>query len=52
MNRLKQPSTWAGLGLIMHAVAALITSKGTDPQAWAGIAAGVVAVVLNEQGAK
>ena len=51
MNRLKQPSTWAGLGLILQAIGALIASKGTDAQAWAALAGGVGAVVLNEKGA-
>lgn len=50
MNRLKQPSTWAGLGLIFQALAGLIASKGTDPQAWATVAAGVGAVIINEKG--
>lgn len=50
MNRLKEPSTWAGVGLIFTALAQIIASKGTDQQAWAQAAAGVAAVALREGG--
>jgi hypothetical protein len=43
-DRLKEPSTYAGLGLILQAVAQLIASKGTDPTAWGVLIPALVAV--------
>ncbi len=46
--RLREPSTWAGMGLICQSLAALLASKGADPQAWAGALAGAAAVLMKE----
>ena len=48
IDRLKEPSTYAGLGLLLHGIAGLIASKGTDGQAWGTVAAGIGAVFLPE----
>jgi len=48
IDRLKEPSTYAGLGLLLHGVVGLITSKGTDVQAWGTVGAGLGAVFLPE----
>lgn len=47
-SRLKEASTWAGLGLVATSLSACIASKGTDVQAWAGLAGGLAAIVLRE----
>lgn len=49
-NRLREPSTWAGLAAILAAGAQAWATK--DPQAIATVLAGVVAVAMPEQGAK
>lgn len=51
-NIIKQPSSWAGFGLIFSGLAALIQTKGQDSQAWAQVVAGVMSVALPEQAAK
>ena len=45
---IKEPSTWAGIGLVAQSVGLLIASKGTDTTAWAGLAAGLVAIFRHE----
>lgn len=47
-RQLKQPSTYAGLGLAFSAIPALMTSNYTDPTAWAQIAMALVAIFKNE----
>lgn len=46
--RIKEASTWAGVGLVATSLSALIASNGTDVHAWAGIAGGLAAIVLRE----
>lgn len=48
MSRIKEPSTWAGIGLIAQAVATLLSDPG-NVQAWASLAAGVAAVIVRER---
>lgn len=50
IERLKEPSTWAGFGLIFQAILLLLASKGMDGTAWGTLAAGVAAVVMPESG--
>lgn len=47
-RQLKQPSTYAGLGVAMSAIPALMASGYTDPMAWATIMAALVAIFKNE----
>lgn len=49
LERLREPSSWAGFGLLFQGLAALIASKGLDPTAWASIASGVAAVAMPER---
>jgi hypothetical protein len=49
---IKQPSSWAGFGLIFSGLATLVQTKGTDSQAWAQVVGGVMSVALPEQGAQ
>lgn len=48
-DRIKEPSTWAGLGLLVQGVAQVYLSKGGDSTAYATIAAGVGAIFLPEK---
>lgn len=48
-GRLKEPSTWAGLGIVAHSVAMLLASSGGDASAWAGLFAGISATVMSEK---
>jgi len=52
MKRMKEPSTWAGIGLIFQGVAQAIASKGTDATAWATIVGGMAAVLVKEKAAQ
>jgi hypothetical protein len=52
MNRIKEASTWAGIGLLAQGIAQAITSKGLDPTAWATIVGGLFAVVVKEKAAQ
>lgn len=49
MGRLFEASSWAGIAAIVHAVASLIVSNGTDATAWGALAAGLAAVVIPEK---
>lgn len=48
LNVIKEPSTWAGIGLVAQSIGMLIASKGADSTAWAGLAAGLVAIFRPE----
>jgi hypothetical protein len=48
ITRMTEPSTYAGLGLLLHGIVGLIASKGTDIQAWGTVGAGLGAVFLPE----
>lgn len=47
-KRLKEPSTWAGLGVIAHALTMLIATGGADAAAWVQVAGGVAAMAMPE----
>lgn len=47
-SRLFEASSWAGLAAILHAVATLMATNGTDVPAWGALAAGIAAVVVPE----
>lgn len=49
IKRMTEPSTYAGLGLLMHGIMALFASKGADAQAWGTVGAGLGAVFLPEK---
>lgn len=46
---VKEPSTWAGIGLVAQSIGMLIASKGSDGTAWAGLVAGLVAIFRRER---
>lgn len=48
MNRIKEPSTWAGLALVAQGFAGLLASKGMDMTAWASVLGGAMAVAKRE----
>lgn len=48
LSVIKEPSTWAGIGLVAQSIGMLIASKGADSTAWAGLAAGLVAIFRHE----
>ncbi|MDN3923320.1 hypothetical protein [Roseateles violae] len=45
--RLREPSTWAGIGSVITSAATAIATR--DPQAIAATIAGVLAVLLRER---
>jgi hypothetical protein len=49
MGRLFEGSSWAGIAAIIHAVAALVATQGTDVTAWGALAAGIAAIVIPEK---
>lgn len=48
-KRLAEPSSYGGIAVALHAVPALIASKGTDGLAWAQVLASLAAFVAPEQ---
>lgn len=46
-ERMKEASTWAGLGLIMPAIGEVIANP-KNMMAWASIVGGVVAIIKRE----
>ena len=48
-QRLREPSTWAGLGAIITSAAQAYATR--DPQAVAAVVVGLLAVVLPERSA-
>lgn len=48
-DRLKEPSSWAGIGLIIQGLFQLYDSKGGDASAFGTIGAGVAAIFLPEK---
>ena len=48
-SRLFEASSWAGIAAIIHAVATLVTTQGTDPAAWGVLASGIAAVVITDK---
>lgn len=46
-NRLSEPSTWAGVALLLAQAAQAVATK--DPQAIAAVVAGAAAVLLPEK---
>lgn len=49
MKRFLEGSSWAGIAAIIHAVAALVATQGTDASAWGTLAAGIAAVVIPDR---
>ena len=45
---VKEPSTWAGIGLVAQSIGMLLASKGADTTAWVGLVAGLVAIFRRE----
>lgn len=48
-DRIKEPSTWAGIGLIIQGAFQLFITKGGDASAWGTIGAGIGAIFLPEK---
>lgn len=48
-DRLKEPSTYAGIGLIIQGAVQIYMTKGGDSSAWATIGAGIAAIFLPEK---
>lgn len=42
--QLKDPSTYAGLGVVFASIPRLLATGGADPTAWAAIIGGLVAI--------
>lgn len=49
IDRVKEPSTWAGIGLVLQGAYQLFESKGGDSTAFATIGAGIAAIFLPEK---
>lgn len=49
IDRLKEPSTWAGIGLIIQGFYQIWETKGGDSTAFATIGAGIAAIFLPEK---
>lgn len=47
MDRLKEPSTWAGLSALMLPIGELFVNP-KNPLAWAGVIGGIVAIIRRE----
>jgi|GEM_PF-4098073 hypothetical protein len=47
-ERLKEPSTWAGIGLVIQGAVQAYATGGADMAAWATIAAGMAAIIKPE----
>ncbi len=47
--RIKEPSTWAGIGLVLQGTYQLFASKGGDSSAFGVIGAGIAAIFLPEK---
>lgn len=48
-ERLQEPSTWAGIGLVLQGAYQLFESKGGDSSAFGVIGAGIAAIFLPEK---
>lgn len=48
LQRLREPSTWAGVGLLLQGAAQIVATQGAEPMAWATFGAGIVAIVRPE----
>lgn len=49
-KRLFEPSTWAGIGVVVSAGGAVVASKGADTAAVAQVFAGLAAILAPEKG--
>jgi hypothetical protein len=49
LKMFKEPSSWAGFGLLIQGIFSIVASQGADPTAWGTVAAGMGAVFLPEQ---
>ena len=48
-SRIKEASSWAGIAGLIHAIAELVATQGTSPQAWGVLIASVAAVAIPEK---
>lgn len=48
LKRMREPSTWAGVGLLLQGLAQIVASQGQDATAWATMGAGLVAIARPE----
>lgn len=48
-SRFTEGSSWAGIAAIIHSVAALVASQGTDATAWGALVAGLAAIIIPEK---
>jgi hypothetical protein len=48
-SRLMEPSSWAGIAALIHAIATLVATQGTDAAAWGTAAAGLAALIIPEK---
>lgn len=51
MDRLKEPSTWAGIGALMPAIGQLFVDY-KNPMAWFGVIGGIIAIAKREGAAQ
>lgn len=51
MDRLKEPSTWAGIGALMPSIGQLVVDA-KNPLAWLGVIGGIIAIAQREGTAK
>jgi O-antigen ligase len=48
MERLHEPSTWAGVGAMIPAIGELFITGGKSATAWGAVIAGLVAIFKRE----
>lgn len=48
-ERIKEPSTWAGIATAIHAIVGIIATNGGDATAWGALAASVAAIFIPEK---
>lgn len=51
MDRLQEPSTWAGIGALIPAVGEIIVTGGKSVTGWAALLAGLAAIIKREKAA-
>jgi len=49
LSRFTEPSSWAGIAGLIHALAELVATQGTSPQAWGVLVASFAAVIIPEK---
>lgn len=48
MDRLQEPSTWAGLGALMPSIGEVFINP-KNPLAWFGVIGGIIAIIKREK---